>query len=104
MSAVGKVLAQFTIEHPAEGIATLTGRVAGHGDPTDVQVGTERPNGRLVDLLLEIGHPVVPVSPNAIKTWREASSTCDTSHIGQDFAGALPANHPSSIGPPWPMR
>jgi transposase len=34
-------------------------------------VAIERPNGRLVDLLLEAGHPVLPVSPNAIKTWRE---------------------------------
>ena len=34
-------------------------------------VAIERPNGRLVDLLLEAGHPVVPVSPNAIKAWRE---------------------------------
>ena len=99
MSAVGTVPAQFTIDHAAEGIATLTGRVAEHGDPTDVQVGTERPNGRLVDLLLERGHPVVPVSPNAIKTWREGKSTCHTSHIGHDCAGALLANHPSIIGP-----
>lgn len=36
-----------------------------------MQIGVERPNGRLVDLLLEAGHPVIPVSPNAIKTWRE---------------------------------
>ena len=34
-------------------------------------MGIERPDGRLVDLLLEAGHPVVPVSPNAIKTWRD---------------------------------
>ena len=34
-------------------------------------VAIERPNGRLVDLLLEAGHPVVPVKPNAIKTWRD---------------------------------
>lgn len=71
MSATGKVLAQFTIEHTAEGIATLLRRLARYGDPTTVQVGIERPNGRLVDLLLEAGHPVIPVSPNAIKTWRE---------------------------------
>ena len=32
----------------------------------------ERPDGRLVDALLEAGHPVMPVKPNAIKTWREA--------------------------------
>jgi len=38
-------------------------------DPTDVQV--ERPDGRLVDALLEHGYPLVPVSPNPIKTWRD---------------------------------
>ena len=37
----------------------------------EIPVGIERPDGRLVDLLLEAGHPVVPVSPNAIKTWRD---------------------------------
>lgn len=71
MSAAGNVLAQFTIEHTADGIASLIRRLAKYGDPCDVQIGIERPNGRLVDLLLEAGHPVIPVSPNAIKTWRE---------------------------------
>jgi transposase len=71
LSAVGKVLAQFTIEHTADGVALLIRRLARYGDPAEVQVGIERPNGRLVDLLLEAGHPVIPVSPNAIKTWRE---------------------------------
>ncbi|MBB3045649.1 IS110 family transposase, partial [Nocardioides soli] len=56
MSAAGKVLAQFTIEHTAEGIASLIRRLAKHGDPELVQIGIERPNGRLVDLLLEAGH------------------------------------------------
>jgi transposase len=37
-----------------------------------VPVAIERPDGRLVDALLEAGHPVVPVKPNAIKAWREA--------------------------------
>ncbi len=46
-------------------------RLAKYGDPADVQVGIECPKGRLVDLLLDAGHPVIPVSPNAIKTWRE---------------------------------
>lgn len=67
----GRKLASFTIEHSRDGIASLIRRLAQHGDPADIQVGIERPNGRLVDLLLEAGHPVVPVSPNAIKTWRE---------------------------------
>jgi transposase len=71
MDAGGKIAAEFTIEHSADGIALLTGRLARYGSPGDMPVAIERPNGRLVDLLLEAGHPVVPVSPNAIKTWRE---------------------------------
>ena len=71
LDQAGKQLAAFTVEHTADGIASLIRRLARYGDPADVQVGIERPNGRLVDLLLEAGHPVIPVSPNAIKTWRE---------------------------------
>ena len=67
----GRPVAQFTIAHSADGIHRLIARLAKLGDSIDVQVGIERPDGRLVDLLLEAGHPVVPVSPNAIKTWRE---------------------------------
>jgi transposase len=71
MDARGKIVAGFTIEHSADGIALLVRRLARHGEPGGMPVAIERPNGRLVDLLLEAGHPVVPVSPNAIKTWRE---------------------------------
>ncbi|MGH3094933.1 MAG: IS110 family transposase, partial [Streptosporangiales bacterium] len=71
MNTAGTVLTEFSIEHTADGIASLIRRLAKYGDPEVVQVGIERPNGRLVDLLLEAGHPVIPVSPNAIKTWRE---------------------------------
>jgi transposase len=67
----GQPLAQFVVEHSAGGIRRLIERLDRFGDPLDIQVGIERPDGRLVDLLLEAGHPVVPVSPNAIKTWRE---------------------------------
>ena len=55
MSATGKVLAQFTIEHTADGIASLIRRLAKYGQPEVIQIGIERPNGRLVDLLLEAG-------------------------------------------------
>lgn len=71
MDQAGKIVASFTIAHSAAGIALLIRRLAAYGDAADVPVAIERPNGRLVDLLLEAGHPVVPVSPNAIKTWRE---------------------------------
>lgn len=71
MDATGKIVDRFTIAHTADGIAMLIRRLAKLSGPGDVQVGIERPNGRLVDLLLEAGHPVVPVSPNAIKAWRD---------------------------------
>jgi transposase len=71
MDARGKIAAEFTIEHSADGIALLVRRLARYGEPGVMPVAIERPNGRLVDLLLEAGHPVVPVSPNAIKAWRD---------------------------------
>jgi transposase len=71
MDHAGKILDRFTIAHTADGIAMLIRRLGKLAEPGDVQVGIERPNGRLVDLLLQAGHPVVPVSPNAIKAWRD---------------------------------
>ncbi len=71
LNAAGKIAAEFTIAHSADGIAMLIRRLARYGDPGGLPVAIERPDGRLVDLLLEAGHPVVPVKPNAIKAWRE---------------------------------
>jgi hypothetical protein len=62
MDAAGKVVSQFTTEHSADGIAVLIRRLARFGDPADLPVAIERPDDRLVDLLLEAGHPVVPSS------------------------------------------
>jgi transposase len=69
--ATGRKVAAFTVEHTADGLAALVRRLARIGDPDAMPVAIERPDGRLVDLLLEAGHPVVPVKPNAIKTWRD---------------------------------
>jgi transposase len=72
LDPAGRVTTRFTIGHTAEGLADLLARLGAVGaDRLDVPVGIERPDGRLVDALLEAGHPVVPVSPNAIKTWRD---------------------------------
>jgi len=71
MDAAGQVVARFCIAHSAEELDRLVRRLAGLGDPGDIPVAIERPSGWLVDVLLEAGHPVVPVSPNAIKTWRD---------------------------------
>lgn len=71
MDLTGKVVSRFTVAHSADGLDRLVRKLAGLGEPGDMPVGIERPSGRLVDVLLEAGHPVVPVSPNAIKAWRD---------------------------------
>jgi transposase len=68
----GRRLTAFTIKHSAEGFDRLVTRLGKLGAPEMVWVAIERPDGRLVDRLLEAGYPVVPVSPNAIKAWRES--------------------------------
>jgi transposase len=68
----GRAVVAFTIAHSREGLETLVNRLAKLGPPAAVPVGVERGDGRLVDRLLEAGHPVVKVSPKAIKAWREA--------------------------------
>lgn len=72
LDATGRKVAAFTIGHSAAGFAVLARRLGKLAAPELVTVAIERPDGRLVDALLEAGHPVVPVKPNAIKTWRES--------------------------------
>jgi transposase len=71
LDASGKQVAAYTVEHTAVGFTGLIRRLAKLGDPAVAPVAIERPDGRLVDALLAAGYPVVPVKPNAIKTWRE---------------------------------
>jgi len=68
----GRKLSSFTIAHSRDGFEKLVKKLAALGAAGESAVAIERPDGRLVDCLLEAGHPVVPVSPNAIKAWRES--------------------------------
>lgn len=74
LDLAGKKKTAFTVEHSAAGFTDLARRLGKLGDPGLVPVALERPDGRLVDALLEAGHPVVPVKPNAIKVWRESEA------------------------------
>lgn len=71
LDSAGRPAASFTTAHSAAGFDVLGHRLARFGSPDAMPVAIERPDGRLVDALLAAGHPVVPVKPNAIKTWRE---------------------------------
>jgi len=68
----GKIRTRFTVAHSAAGFTELARRLGRLGEAEQVPIGIERPDGRLVDVLLEAGHPVVPVKSNAIKAWRDA--------------------------------
>jgi transposase len=74
LDATGRRVAAFSIEHSAAGFSTLVHRLGRLAECDQVAVAIERPDGRLVDTLLETGFSVVPVSPNAIKTWRESEA------------------------------
>jgi transposase len=71
MDANGRKVKAFMIEHTREGFDQLVERLSKLSPAASVPVAIERPDGRLVDVLLEAGYPVVPVSPNAIKAWRD---------------------------------
>lgn len=85
----GKIVTSFPVAHSAEGIATLVVRLARLGPAEEIPVGIERPNGRLVDLLLETGHPIVPVSLNAIKTWGDGGAGPTQPSAGRPFSPDL---------------
>src|SRR6266545_968564 len=68
----GTTISTFQVTHSADGLEQLVIRLRRLGDPAGLPVAIERPDGRLVDRLLEAGHPVVPVQSNAIKAWRDA--------------------------------
>jgi transposase len=82
----GRKATAFAITHTADGFDQLVARLRRYGDPAGLPVAIERPDGRLVDRLLEAGHPVVPVQPNAIKAWRDAEVLSGAKHDPSDAA------------------
>jgi len=72
LDADGRRADRFDVAHSADGFDQLIARLNRHDAASEMPVAIERPDGRLVDRLLEAGHPVVPVKTNAIKIWREA--------------------------------
>ncbi len=66
----GQILSQMDVPHTAEGLGQMLRDLARFGPPEDLPVAIERPSGLLVDTLVEAGHPVVPIHPNALKASR----------------------------------
>lgn len=70
MDNAGGILESWTSAHTENGIADTIRRLGRHGDPVQMAVAIETPNGLVVDRLLEAGHPVVPIHPNAFNAAR----------------------------------
>lgn len=69
-AATGRRHAEYRVAHTAAGLAELRQRLATLGAAGAVRVALERPSGLVVDALLEAGHVVVPIHPNALKASR----------------------------------
>lgn len=66
----GAVVARFEVAHTAEGLKKLLTVLAKIAPPEELPIAIERPSGLVVDTLIEAGHPVVPIHPNALKACR----------------------------------
>jgi transposase len=70
MDNTGARVARWEFAHTEEGIARTLAKLAKHGSPADLPVAIETTRGLVVDRLLQAGHPVVPVHPNAFHAMR----------------------------------
>jgi transposase len=66
-----KVRARITAPHSEAGLAELVRQLRRFGK---APIAIERPTGLLVDVLVEAGHPVVPIHPNVVKACRSRYS------------------------------
>ena len=68
IDAAGNILERFEIAHDRDGLAELLRRLSRFG--ARVRIAIERPSGLIVDALVEAGHHVFPIHPNAVKASR----------------------------------
>jgi hypothetical protein len=77
----GQIVERFGFAHSERGLREALERLARLGPPGELPVAIERPSGLLVERLLQSGHPVVPVHPNAFAAarprWEGAGSKSD---------------------------
>jgi transposase len=66
----GRVVDHFEVGHHEAGFQHALQRLSRHGRPEALPVAIERPSGLVVERLVEAGHPVVPIHPNAFNAAR----------------------------------
>lgn len=70
VDAAGKIRERASVAHSREGLDALVRRLDRIARGSDLLVGIERPEGRLVDRILEAGFPIVVVPTFAMKDFR----------------------------------
>lgn len=70
MDEAGARSEQFAVTHDEGGIDEALVKLARHGRPEDLPVAIESTASLVIDRLLEAGHPVVPIHPNAFHATR----------------------------------
>ena len=78
----GKVCRSFEVSHTEEGLSELLRQLRQLRDPS---IAIERPDGILVDALLDAGHRVVPIHPNILKASRSRHSHAGKSDPGDAY-------------------
>lgn len=68
IDAAGAVLDRFEVAHDRNGLTELMRRLACWGER--LRIAIERPSGLIVDALVDAGHEVFPIHPNAVKASR----------------------------------
>ncbi|HHH26778.1 MAG TPA: hypothetical protein ENK57_00280 [Polyangiaceae bacterium] len=62
--------------------------------PEELSIAIERPSGLVVDTLVDAGHPIVPIHPNALKAcrprYRAAGGKSEAAELRADAGATLP--------------
>jgi transposase len=70
VDAAGQVVTRIDARHDAGGLADLLARLRKIASAADLPVAIERPSGLIVDILVEAGHPIIPIHPNVVRACR----------------------------------
>lgn len=70
LSADGVIVDHFSLAHDETGIGGAIDRLSRHGQPGELPIAIENTSALVVDRLLDAGHPVVPIHPNAFNAAR----------------------------------
>ena len=82
----GKKVLEMQVPHSARGWAEAFRKLAALARPEEIPVAIERPDGIVVDRLVDAGYPVVPIHPNVLKASRPRySAACGKSDPGDAY-------------------